>query len=90
LLVVYLLGNSIFASAEQCKTMATLGESDFPSIESFFREDQNYKQVKTPADLVDGTIIEGSTRYGGIQPDYRVSLQHPSVVAFLAKVKELA
>jgi hypothetical protein len=71
------------------KTTNVVEDPGYPEIQSFFREDRSYQQKKLPAEITDGSLIEGSARQGGVQPDYRISLQGPRIKAFLKAAAQI-
>lgn len=96
LLIAFFL--SIFLTVINHSSAAPLCSSLFLSqaeinshqkINNFFREDLVYQKKKLPAELIDGAIIEGSSKYGGIQPDYRISLHSQEMQTYLHQAKQL-
>jgi len=42
-----------------------------------------------PVTLYDGSVIEGSSRFGGMQPDYIINLEHPAMKPLIIEARNI-
>lgn len=50
---------------------------------NFYVDEVQYKEEEGNGTLTDGTIVRGNLRFGGLQPDYLLNLDHPKLQALL-------
>lgn len=69
--------------------VGTAADRGYPAVDRFLREDLRYQRTTSPREIPDGTIVEGSIRTGGTQPDYRINLKDPNVAAYLEEARKI-